>query len=222
MPGAWELRQSASVLCAILHVDQTTMPWSLGFRNLQIPGGILPLAGMPYDMGRNMACQAVLNGEFQWLFFLDSDVIPPADTIHRLIKHGLPIASGVYHRRSPPAGIPVMMKPVGQWVASYPANSLIEVDVVGAGCLLIHRSVIEKLRDNPDPKRPGKLWFDWRVDMRGHAPDLECLSEDFSFCMRAKQLGFKTMVDTSIQCRHVGLAEATFGKFEPVTCVPVC
>ena len=50
MPGAWELRQQSSVLCAILHTDNTTVAWALGLRNLILPGGIMPIAGMPYDI----------------------------------------------------------------------------------------------------------------------------------------------------------------------------
>ena len=49
MPAAWEIKQSKSVLVGILHTDLTTVAWSLGLRNLIIPGDILPVAGMPYD-----------------------------------------------------------------------------------------------------------------------------------------------------------------------------
>ena len=41
-------------------------------------------------------------------------------------------------------------------------------------------------------------------------------------CMEAKaQLGIKIMVDTAIECRHVGLAEATYGSFTPCNTTPV-
>lgn len=212
MAGSWELKQRTSVLCSILHVDYTTIAWSLGLRNLQVPGHVVGLSGMPYDHARNTACMRVLDGGYEWGFFLDSDVIPPPDAILRLISHGQPIISGIYHRRSPPHGIPVMMKPVGTWITNYPANTVIEVDVVGAGCLLIHRSVLERL----PPQRDGKHWFDWRVDLRGILPQHECLSEDFTFCMHAKKSGYRILVDTGVQCLHVGHAQASYNKLEPL------
>lgn len=218
MSGAWEVKAASRVLCAILHVDQTTIAWSFGLRNLQIPGHVVGLAGMPFDMARNSACNHCLSGPYEWLFFLDSDVIPPNDAVYRLMRHRLPIVSGIYCRRSPPAGVPVMIRG-GQWVTEYPPNSIIDVDVVGAGCLLIHRSVLENLP--PADEKRGKRWFDWRVDMRGIGvyPEAECMSEDFVFCLHARKHGYKINVDTSIMCRHVGLAQSTYANFSPCEAV---
>lgn len=216
MAGSWEIQQQQSVLVNILHTDVTTVAWAFGLRNLQIPGGLMPLAGMPYDHARNVACQVTLDRGAEWLFFLDSDVIPPHDAILRLMSRQQPIISGVYCRRSPPVAIPVMMRG-GQWVTSYPANSIIEVDVVGAGCLLIHRSVLERI----PPQRPGKRWFDWRVDMKGLMPDGECMSEDFTFCLHCRRNGYKILVDTSVQCKHVGLAESKYMSFGPLDASPI-
>lgn len=184
MAGAWEIQQGKQVLVGILHVDTTTIHWACGLRNLIIPGTIMPIAGQPFDMARNTICQAALVNGFEHCFMLDSDVIPPRDAILRLMAHRKPLISGVYFRRSPPEGVPVMQKG-GQWVLKYPRNKLFEVDVCGAGCLLIHRSVLERL----PPQRPhaGKHWFDWRVDCAGNEEALKAgppMSEDFTFCYK--------------------------------------
>ena len=210
MSGAWESR-SNSVLCCILHVDTTTIAWSFGFKNLIIPGGFMGLTGMPFDMARNSAAMAALDAGAEWLFFLDSDVVAPPDTILRLMKHKQPIISGVYHRRSPPIGHPVMMKG-GQFVDDYPANKIIEVDVVGAGCLLIHTSVLKTL----PAQAPGRHWFRWGVDMKGILDPVDCMSEDYTFCIHSIRHGYKVLVDTSIQCKHIGLAESKKNYFGPV------
>ena len=212
MPGSWEICQNNQVLVGILHTDQVSTAWSLGLRNLIIPGQILPVAGMPYDMARNSICRAALDGGYKWCFHLDSDVITSRDTILRLMAHNLPIVSGVYCRRSPPAGVPVMIKN-GAWVTNYPPNTLFEVDLVGAGCLLLRRDFLEKLP--PLDAKRGKHWFDWRVDMAGLIPQGEALSEDFAMNLHARKNGWKVMVDTSIMCKHVGLAEAGYGSFQP-------
>ncbi len=219
MPGSWELKSRRRVLCAILHVDQTTIAWSFGLRNLQLPGEVIGLSGMPYDHARNSACQMALQGGFSHLFFLDSDVIPPRDAVLRLLAHDRPLVCGMYSRRSPPHGVPVMIRN-GKWVTDFAPNSLIEVDVIGAGCMLIRRDVLENLPPL-DPKR-GKTFFDWRVDMMGLLPPGEALSEDFAFCLAVrKTLGIPVLCDTSIQCKHVGLAEATYGSFVPCHANPV-
>lgn len=177
----------------------------------------MAVAGMPYDMARNAICMRALEIGATYVFMLDSDVIPPHDAVLRLMNHRFPIVSGMYCRRSPPAAVPVMMKPVGQWVTQFKPNSLVEVDVVGSGCLLIHRDVLQRL----PPQRPGSHWFDWRVNMQGLMPKEECLSEDFTFCSHARKHGYKIMVDTSVKCRHVGLAEADYGTFQPCNVTPV-
>lgn len=210
MPGSWEIPQS--VLAAVLHTETTTISWAFGVRSLIIPGQIMGLTGMPFDHARNAAAMKVLESNFDWLFFLDSDVIPPKDAILRLMKHQKPIISGIYCRRSPPAGVPVLIKN-GTWVTQYPKNELFEVDLVGAGCLLIHRSVLESL----PPQKPGKHWFFWGVDQQSVLPREEAMSEDFTFCVHAKKNGYKIWVDPTIECLHVGHCQASYGKLEPLT-----
>lgn len=212
MAGAWEIRNAHSVLVYTLHTDLVSIAWSYGFRNLVIPGDYMGLAGMPYDHARNLACMRCLEGGYEWLFSLDSDVIPPRDAILRLLARNQPIISGLYCRRSPPHGVPVMIRD-GTWYSDFKPGSVVEVDLVGAGCLLLHRSVLESL----PPQRPeaGKHWFDWRIDCQAVLPPGECLSEDFTMCQHSKRRGYKILVDTSVVCRHVGLAQSTFWKFEP-------
>ena len=170
MPGSWEIKESQRILIAVLHTEVTSIAWSFGIRNLIVPGQIIGMAGMPYDHARNQACKTALENGFDHVGFLDSDVIPPRDAFVRLMNHKQPFISGLYCRRSPPHGVPVAIKG-GTWLTDYKRGSIVEVDYVGAGCLVIHRSVLEQL----PPQRPGKHWFDWRVDMQGHFPKEDCL-----------------------------------------------
>ncbi len=172
---------------------------------------------MPFDHARNQACMACLEGGFSHILSIDTDVIAPSDAVTRLLAHNLPVVSAVYCRRSPPHGVPVAIRN-GSWVTNLPQKGLIEVDVVGAGFLLIHRTVLEQMK----PQRPGHHWFDWRVHMRGIMPDHMCLSEDFTFSVAVKeQLGIKTMVDCGIRCRHVGFFECTYGDARPLNTTPM-
>ena len=240
MPGAWEIPRR-DVLVATLTRELVATKWAMGYRALQLPGSAActVLSGMPFDHARNMACESLLNNDFTWLFFLDDDVVAPPDIYGRLVSHGKDIISGLYYRRADPV-VPVMLnfddKGQAQSIKEWnPPNSLLEVDLVGAGCLLIHRRVIERMT---------KPWFEWELGKepppnpckncgRESSVREECpkasgkmhepsavipprLSEDFAFCRRAKRdFGFKIFVDTSVVCQHVGLGEAGVGGFIP-------
>lgn len=222
MVHSWEIKEQNKVLCAILSVEHVSMAWAQGFRRLIIPGpDPIVIAGLPFDHARNVACQECINRGCEWIFFVDSDVVPPPDAVLRLLAHNKPVISGMYCRRSPPHAVPVMMRN-HQWVTQIPnlqanENPVIEVELVGAGCLLIHNSV---LRNFPS-HRPGKPWFDWRSDLHGLIRDGEALSEDFAFNLALRQkMNIPVLVDTSIRCKHVGLAEADYGTFYPVGATP--
>lgn len=232
MASAWEIREANQVAVAILHVEQTTIAWSFGLRNLKLPGKeelrrfnpFIPLTGMPFDHARNKSVEAMLSLGAEWLFSLDSDVVPPRDAVLRLLAHKHPFISGLYTRRSPPRSVPVAIRN-GGWMVNFKPGAVEEVDLVGAGCLLIHRSIFESL----PPQRPGHRWFDWRVNYAGLndgagnplVPPGDCLSEDFTLCKAVREkLGIKVLVDTSVMCKHVGMAESTFGRFEPLDTSP--
>lgn len=237
MPGIWEIEQANQVLVGILHTDVVTMHWAFGLRNLIIPGRedlrmwepFLPVTGMPYDHARNTIVAAALTRLYcKYVFFLDSDVVAPKDTILRLMAHNLPICSGLYFRRSPPHAVPVMIKN-GGWYVNYPRGQMFDVELVGAGCLLVKTEVFQKLPPMPphthikDEKTGqvkvvssrGKPWFDWRVDQSGLVPPGRNLSEDFAWNLHCRENGYKIVVDSSILCKHVGYAEAGDGTFNP-------
>jgi glycosyltransferase involved in cell wall biosynthesis len=210
VPGAWEL-WTPSVLVGILTRGIVPTRWACGYRDLNIPPGGKPifLSGMPFDHARNEACKAALAGGYKWLFFLDDDVIPPPDAIEKLARHELDIVSGLYYRRHVPVE-PVALRNVPggrQYVRDFKPGDVVEVDVVGAGCLLIHRRVLEAV---PKP------WFEWLCD-REDLPKSQQISEDYAFCEKAKRNGFRIYLDTSVQCDHAGYGKAVYGgKFEPL------
>ncbi len=214
MSGAWEL-ESKTVLLAILTREIVATKWAIGFRNLALPNnsGVSFRSGAPYDVMRNSACSDGLAAGFQHVMFLDDDVIPPPDVFSRLARHNADIVSGLYHRRQEPI-CPVAMKIDAQgqpqWVTTWsPPECILEVDLVGAGCLLIHRRVLEQM---PRP------WFEWEIGRGDIDPAKKrgAMSEDFAFCMNAKRAGFKVHLDTSIRCDHVGLGQASQdGSFRP-------
>lgn len=80
---------------------------------------------LPYAHKR--LAQYFLRGGFDYLFFLEEDLIPPVDGLVTLLNHRAPASCGVYFQRSfPYAPIP------------YPYNP-------GLGCALLSREVFEKV-----------------------------------------------------------------------------
>ena len=152
--------------------------------------------GPPIDLAREDVVNQALEWKADYIFFLDSDVIPeiPSDInsmLYKLYKRDLPIVSGMY--RTKKVGNPWAMwtfvdkdtgfKNINEW-----NSDLLEVDVTGLGCCLIKTEVFDKIE---------KPWFRW--DLK-YAP-----SEDFYFLLKAKAEGkYKVIVDTTIKCSHIG------------------
>lgn len=100
------------------------------------------------DKNRNVVADGFLSGTSDYIFWIDDDTTPPTDAISTLIKSGHEITSGLYFMPYAPY-TPVAYKraengmyaPVHDWSE----NSLFQVDSIGMGCVLIHRSVYEKI-----------------------------------------------------------------------------
>lgn len=88
-----------------------------------------------------------------WLLLLDHDQYFPQDTLERLRRHGQPYVSGFYMRRSIRPMCPVWFYPFdGTWpmkpYAEKPEpGKLHELGASGWGCILVHREVLETVRD---------------------------------------------------------------------------
>ena len=146
-----------------------------------------------YD-AREQAAKQFLESDNDYLFFLDSDMVPKADTITRLIEHDKPIVSALAFRRVPNFE-PCIFKDDMTFYYDYP-KGLIEVAGTGMACTLIKREVLENM---PQP------WF---------FPTNN--GEDLSFCKRATDAGYKIFCDTNLICGHVGSFEVTEEYFRRV------
>ncbi len=73
----------------------------------------------------------------------------------------------------------------------WPRGKVVEVGGTGAAFLMIHRSVLERIRD-----RWGDTWFN-EVSEHGHN-----FGEDLSFCLKLIDLGVPLFVHTGVQTSH--------------------
>ena len=200
-----------AVLVGVLTRGFVSVQWALAFRNLQLPDGseIFVVAGLPYDHARNSVVRRMMKSHFEWLLFLDDDVIPPSDVFRRLSSHRREIVSGLYFTRMGKIQPTVFREaqPLPYAVDPCPPDKLLEVDLVPGGCLLIHRRVLEKM---------APPWFEWLIH-REDLPSGERVGEDCFFCRKAREAGFGIYADTSVACAHVGLGYSdTDGRFLPL------
>jgi hypothetical protein len=102
------------------------------------------------DVNRNKLAEGFLSRGADYAFWIDDDTIPPRGAIATLLAQQREFVSGIYFLPKPPyPPIAYMRMDNGmyQTLAGYPKGALFQVDSVGMGCALIHRSVYEKIQD---------------------------------------------------------------------------
>lgn len=199
--GQKEMEQFSSIMeptagtVGILHLDNVVASFAHSLQRLQLPSqtkisfcqGLSGIAKVRSDIAKDV--------EGNWLLFLDSDMEYPPDTLNRLLAHDVDVVGGMCYRKVPPYNPTIYKKQRYSedmcYMSTWPENQLIEVDATGAACLLIKREVLEAL---PDP-----IFEDSKV------------SEDMTFCKKARAAGFKVYVDTSLHIGHVG-QEKVYGN----------
>jgi len=129
-------------------------------------------------------------GHIEWLMWFDDDMQFPPDTVERLLKREKDIVGCAYPRRKPPHDT------LGKTIGGAPLivnSGLVEMEGLGFGCILMKRNIFEKFR-----KPYFRLTFD---EERGVTH-----GEDFYFCARARELGYKIWcdIDLSKEIGHVG------------------
>ena len=145
-----------------------------------------------------------------WLLMIDSDERLSLPTFKKLIDAAhdkeRPIVSGLVFAaffdgddalRPVPTIYRMDVEKGLEAIDAYPVDTLIEVDAVGTGCLLIHRSVLEEMRKNATPNQ-GKDWA-WFVE---GAIDGTYFGEDLLFSKRLKSMGFKIHAHTGAILPH--------------------
>lgn len=164
---------------------------------------------------RNKAVEEFLTErDAPWLFWVDTDMGFAPDTVDRLVEAAdpkeRPIVGGLcFTQREVGAdgmggwrctAVPTIF----DWVHAqdqqgfavrwdYPDNTVVKCSGTGAACVLVHRSVYERIF-----AKYGASWYD-----RAFNPSMKQeTSEDLSFCMRALSLGVPVHVHTGVKTSH--------------------
>lgn len=141
------------------------------------------------DIKRNDAVEEFLKSDSTHLLFVDSDTVMIRGAVKQLIDHDVPVIGATIYKKggsyAPCFGFWVPERQIYQTPLPFRYDQLAEVDIVGAGFLLIKREVLEKLQ----------------------RPYFKCLTgmakEDVYFCIQCKEAGFSVYVDTGLHLGHV-------------------
>jgi len=147
-------------------------------------------------MARNVAAKEAIDGGFDYIWFVDSDMIVPPDALIRLLRMNADFATGW------------AMSAVGATatsIASYDdANRFFngmhvdwvrghaepfEVDGSGLSCTLIKTSALKE--------------FEYPYFQYVEYADGAVLSEDFGFCLALRGAGKKMMCDPALKVGHI-------------------
>jgi GT2 family glycosyltransferase len=165
---------------------------------------------------RNKVVKAFLEEhQADWLLWVDTDMGFAADTLERLLAAADPVerpvvgglaftqreeesdGMGGWRCRATPTVFDWAKLDDGQMGFSvrwgYPHDMLTRCAGTGSACILIHRSVFERVEE-----KYGRSWYD-------RVPNVslgQVISEDLSFCLRAGTLNIPVHVHTGVKTSH--------------------
>jgi cellulose synthase/poly-beta-1,6-N-acetylglucosamine synthase-like glycosyltransferase len=142
------------------------------------------------------------NLPYDYIVWIDSDMVWSPQQIEKLISNGVDICSGLYLMENGQ-----QMPVVKEWDIEYfkehgtfkfltPSDltndDLIKVVYTGMGCMVVRQGVYESV---------SYPWFEPQTTTFGNVVDFA--SEDVSFCLKAQQQGFTIYVDPTVRCGHL-------------------
>lgn len=201
------------ILIAIPCMDTVPVPFAESLLNLDKPEGTkvcFKAGSLIYD-ARNLLSLTAIEHGFDYVLWLDSDMVFPRDTLTRLlddvsrshmdmvsglyVKRTMPTKPVIYYQIEPPKpnaqGIPEIQ--ICEWM-NYPKDEVFAIAGCGFGCVL---TSVKLLKDVWDRYGPAFAPYPWA-------------GEDISFCYRVEQMYREKkehqyiFCDSRIKCGHVG------------------
>lgn len=159
----------------------------------------------------NLAFDFLTKSKCDYFLSVDSDISFTPEQVERLISHDRDVVGGLYCHKK--LEVQWTARPIPN-VGPDPKTSLQEMSAIGTGFILVKRHVFEKIRDQIADTAHVEDWIEdngetkWDFFAEGvvtepiHYPKPTFLSEDFYFCKRCRDAGFKVYLDLSFNLTH--------------------
>jgi hypothetical protein len=191
--------------------------YDMAFHRRIVNGGgrLAQLASANLAGPRNDVVRKFLAGsDADWLWFVDTDMVFLPDTVEKLLEFAdpveAPIVGGLCFSIDKGMLFPTMYGLVGDEnnpqvirFHEWPPDAMFQVPATGTGCVIIHRSVFERIRDfkAPGTSQVGfNTAFPW---FQESCHDNRPVGEDITFCWRAGIAGIPVYVNTAVHVGHV-------------------
>lgn len=172
------------------------------------------------DLARSTLATRAIRDGFTETMWIDADVVFDPNDVDRIRSHGKPFTAGLYVKKG-------RKEFAGKFRDGFTGakfgvgGSLLEMEYVAMGFTHIRAEVYEKIANELSMPScvggyEGERVTPYFVPMLVQEGENLCyMSEDFSFCCRARQVGYAPFADTTIFLGHVGKKQFTWNDLAP-------
>lgn len=195
------------ILLGIASGGSPAQPFIEALGQLRLPAGVPTLErsvafGNYIPAQRELIMADALDGGYDYLFFVDDDIVLPSDALERLLETierdpQTAVVGGLYYSRDEVRPIAV-----GGWdssdtttayVPAYTSTSVELVDGIGFGCALLR---VATARELAPPYFPAHVYLERKARVAR-----QC-DEDFCYCERVRKHGYTVRLDARVRCGH--------------------
>lgn len=181
-------------LIAIPAMDYVATPFLFSLVTMQRYGAsrVSIVSNSLVYQARNMLAAEAIDDGCDWILWLDSDMAFGRGLMTALFRdaeeYGADYVSGLYFKRQIPT-VPLIKDMDLNVYLDYPTDAMFEVGGSGFGAVLTSARMVKDVYDRFGPP---------------FTPLPDGTGEDFAFCHRARELGYKLWCDSRIKLHHVG------------------
>lgn len=163
--------------------------------------------------GRNELALHAINNGYDYIFFVDSDVVIPPFTLEKLLAANTLVINGTYPRKERDTIVnsnpfttlyrhdrrnlnKINFSPFFMLQSELPPEGVVPVDAAGLGCTLIKTDVFYIIGGND--------WFHFGDEQAEIHYGPYCLGEDLYFYRECLRHDIQPYAEGSIRCGHVG------------------